>query len=219
MERDEERRQAVKRDEKRSLPARPRSSRPNFVNEARAVQPLRRAHHGELACHALHRELASIIEPTPEPDSTAMTLQAKIEADLKTAMRDHDDVARDTLRLVLSEIKRKQNELLKDELSPEEEQAVLLRAVKTRQESIEQFDKAGRSDLSTKERAELAVIQTYLPKMMSEDEARAAVKSLIAELKITSKKDMGALMKPLMAKYKGLIDGKTAQKLIAELLP
>jgi uncharacterized protein YqeY len=148
-----------------------------------------------------------------------MSLQAKIEADLKTAMREHDDVARDTLRLVLSEIKRKQNELLKDELTPDEEQAVLLRAVKTRQESIEQFDKAGRGDLASKERAELAVIQTYLPKMMSDDEARAAVKSLIAELKITSKKDIGALMKPLMAKYKGLIDGKVAQKIIGELLP
>jgi uncharacterized protein YqeY len=148
-----------------------------------------------------------------------MTLQAKIEADLKSAMRDHDEVARDTLRLVLSEIKRKSNELLKDELTPEEEQAVLLRALKTRQESIEQFDKAGRSDLSSKERAELAVIQTYLPQMMSEDEARAAIKSLIAELGLTSKKDMGALMKPLMAKYKGLIDGKQAQKIIAELLP
>jgi uncharacterized protein YqeY len=148
-----------------------------------------------------------------------MSLQAKIEADLKTAMREHDDLARDTLRLVLSEIKRKSNELLRDALTPEEEQAVLLRAVKTRQESIEQFDKAGRTDLSTKERAELAVIQTYLPKMLDEDEARAAVKSLIAELKITSKKDMGALMKPLMAKYKGLIDGKTAQRIIGELLP
>jgi uncharacterized protein YqeY len=147
-----------------------------------------------------------------------MTLQAKIEADLKTAMRDKNEVARDTLRLVLSELKKKQTELLKDVLTPEEEQAVLLRGVKTRQESIEQFDKAGRADLATKERAEMAVIQAYLPKMMSEDEARAAIKSLIAELRITSKKDMGALMKPLMAKYKGLIDGKLAQKLIGELL-
>jgi uncharacterized protein YqeY len=148
-----------------------------------------------------------------------MSLQSTIEADLKTALREKKEVARDTLRLVLSDLKKKQNELLKDALTPDEEQAVLLRAVKTRQESIEQFDKAGRSDLASKERAELAVIQAYLPKMMSEDEARAAVKSLIAELKITSKKDMGALMKPLMAKYKGLIDGKVAQKIIAELLP
>jgi uncharacterized protein YqeY len=147
-----------------------------------------------------------------------MSLQAKIEADLKTAMREHDDVARDTLRLVLSEMKRKQNELLKDELTPEEEQAVLLRAVKTRQESIEQFDKAGRSELSAKERAELAVVQTYLPKMMSEDEAREAVKALLSELKVASKKDMGLVMKPLMAQHKGRIDGKLAQKILGELL-
>jgi uncharacterized protein YqeY len=148
-----------------------------------------------------------------------MSIQSTIEADLKTAMRERNDVARDTLRLVLSEIKRKSNDLAKDTLTPEEEQAVLLRAVKTRQESIEQFDKAGRTDLASKERAELAVIQGYLPKMMSEDEARAAIRVLIAELGLTSKKDMGALMKPLMAKYKGLIDGKLAQKIIGELLP
>jgi len=134
-------------------------------------------------------------------------------------MRERNDVARDTLRLLLSDLKKRGVDLQKDELTPDEELSVVQKAQKTRQESIEQFDKAGRTDLASKERAELAVIQGYLPKMMSEDEARTAVKSLIAELKITSKKDMGALMKPLMAKYKGLIDGKTAQKIIGELLP
>jgi uncharacterized protein YqeY len=148
-----------------------------------------------------------------------MTLQAKAESDLETAVLEKNEVVRDTLRLVLAELERKQHELGKKVLTPEEEQAVLLRAVKTRQESIEQYVKGGRFELAAKERAELAVIQSYLPKMMSEDEARAAVKALISELQITSKKDMRALMKPLMKKYKGLIDGKMALKIIGELLP
>jgi uncharacterized protein YqeY len=148
-----------------------------------------------------------------------MSLQTKIEADLKTAMRDRNEVARDTLRLLLSDLKKKGVDLQKDSLTPEEELSVVQKAQKTRQESIETFDKAGRADLANKERAELAVIQGYLPKAMSEDETRAAIKALIAELKIASKKDVGALMKPLMAKYKGVIDGKLAQKIIGELLP
>jgi uncharacterized protein len=148
-----------------------------------------------------------------------MTLQAKIETDLKTAMRERNDVARDTLRLLLSELKKRGVDLQKDALTPDEELSVVQRAQKTRLESIETFDKAGRADLANKERAELAVIQLYLPKSMNEDETRAAIQALIAELKITSKKDVGALMKPLMAKYKGVIDGKQAQKIIGELLP
>ena len=147
-----------------------------------------------------------------------MSLQAKIEADMKQAMRDKQEVARDTLRLVLSELKRKANELLRDDLTPDEEQAVLLKAVKTRNESIEQYDKAGRTDLSSRERAELAVLQGYLPKMMTEDETRAAVQREIADLKVTSKKDVGLVMKPLMAKYKGRIDGKAVQRILGELL-
>jgi uncharacterized protein YqeY len=147
-----------------------------------------------------------------------MSLQATIEADMKQAMRDKNEVARDTLRLVLSELKKKANELLKDDLTPDEEQAVLLKAVKTRNESIEQFDKAGRNDLATRERAELAVLQGYLPKMMSEDETRAAVQREVAELGVKSKKDVGLVMKPLMAKYKGRIDGKAVQKILGELL-
>ena len=147
-----------------------------------------------------------------------MSIQAKIEADLKQAMRDKNELARDTLRMVLSDIKKRGVDMQKDEIPPDEEQAVLLRAVKTRQESIEQFDKAGRADLADKERAEVRVIQTYLPQPMTEPETRAVVQAAIAELGIASKKDVGALMKPLMARYKGRIDGKLVQRIAGELL-
>ena len=147
-----------------------------------------------------------------------MSLQAKIESDLKQAMRDKNEIARDTLRMVLNDLKKKAAELSKDDLAPDEELAVLQRAVKTRQESVEHFDKASRPELAAKERAEIAVVQVYLPKMMSEEETRAAVRAEIAALGATSKKDIGLVMKPLMAKHKGTIDGKLVQKILGELL-
>ena len=147
-----------------------------------------------------------------------MSLQARIEADMKQAMRDRNELARDTLRMVISELKKKQVELLKDDLTAEEELAVLQRAVKTRQESVEQFEKAGRPELAAKERAEIEVVRAYLPQAMSEEETREVVRAAIAELGLTSRADVGRLMKPLMAKHKGRIDGKLVQKLAAELL-
>ena len=146
-----------------------------------------------------------------------MSLQARVEADLKQAMRAGDAVARDTLRMVLSELKGKQIEIGRD-LTPDEEQAVCLRAVKTRQESVEQFDKAGRSDLAAKERAEIRVVQAYLPRMMSEEETRAAVKAVLAELGAVSKKELGVVMKAVMARHKGQVEGRLAQKILGEIL-
>ena len=91
-------------------------------------------------------------------------------------------------------------------------------AAKTRQESIEQFSKAGRADLVAKETDELAIVRRYLPRLLSEDETRSVVQRLIAELSISSKKDVGVLMKAVMAKHKGEVDGKLVQKLASELL-
>jgi uncharacterized protein YqeY len=147
-----------------------------------------------------------------------MSLKAKLEADLKQAMLQKNETVRDTLRLLLSEFKRIEVQEGRT-LTPEIEQDVLLKAVKQRQQSIDEFDKAARADLSAKERNEQAVIQGYLPKQLSEAEVRAVIQATIAEFKIASKKDIGQLMKPLMAKYKGQIDGKLVQRIAGELLP
>jgi uncharacterized protein YqeY len=147
-----------------------------------------------------------------------MSLKARLEADLKQAMLQKNETARDTLRLLLSEFKRLEVQEGRT-LTPEIEQDVLLKAVKQRQQSIDEFEKAARTDLAQKERAEQLVIQGYLPKQLSEAETRAVVQGMIAELKIASKKDIGQLMKPLMGKYKGQIDGKLVQKIAGELLP
>jgi uncharacterized protein len=147
-----------------------------------------------------------------------MALKARLETDLKQAMLQKNETVRDTLRLLLSEFKRLEVQEGQT-LTPEIEQDVLLKAVKQRQQSIAEFDKAARTDLSAKERAELAVIQGYLPQQLSEAETRAVIQATIAELKIASKKDIGQLMKPLMAKYKGQIDGKLVQRIAGEFLP
>jgi uncharacterized protein YqeY len=147
-----------------------------------------------------------------------MSLKAKLEADLKQAMLAKNELVRDVLRLILAEFKRLELQEGKT-ITPEIEQDVLLKAVKTRQQSIDEFTKAGRSDLAEKEKAEQAIVQSYLPKALSEEETRAIIQATIAELKITSKKDIGMLMKPLLAKYKGQIDGKAVQRIAGELLP
>ncbi len=146
-----------------------------------------------------------------------MPLKETLEADVKKAMLAKNEVVRDTLRLVISELKRLELQEGKT-ITPEIEQDVLMKAAKQRQQSIDEFDKAGRTDLSAKEKAELVVIQTYLPKAMSEAEAKAAIQSIAKELGLSSKKDMGTVMKAAMAKHRGQLDGKLAQKVLGEIL-
>lgn len=147
-----------------------------------------------------------------------MTLYEKLQQDVKQAMLARDEVSRDTLRMLIAAVKKHELEGGK-EITEELVQSVLQTAAKTRQESIEQFTKAGRTDLVAKEQAELVVVRRYLPRQLNEDEARTVVQGLIAELKLASKKDVGTLMKAVMARHKGEVDGKLVQRLAAELLP
>ncbi len=147
-----------------------------------------------------------------------MSLLEKLQADVKTAMLAKDEVTRDTLRMLIAAVKKHELEGGK-QITDELTLSTLQSAAKTRQESIDQFAKAGRADLVAKETAELAVVRRYLPTQLNEDQVRGLVQRLIVELKLTSKKDVGVLMKAVMAKYKGEVDGKLVQKLAAELLP
>lgn len=146
-----------------------------------------------------------------------MALREKIETDLKQAMRDKDAIARETLRMVLADLKNKRIELGQD-LGPDEELAVLRRAVKTRQDSVEQYGKAGRTDLVDKESAEIRVLEGYLPRTLDEAQTRELVAALVAELGISSRKDVGVLMKAIMARHKGEVEGKLVNKVASELL-
>ncbi len=141
----------------------------------------------------------------------------RLQTDLKAAMRERDDRVRDTLRMAISEAKNRRIELLR-ELEDGDVEAVLRKAVKMRQESATQYDAAGRADLAERERAEGAILERYLPRTMGEDEARAAVRAVIERLGAGSKKELGAVMKAVLAENPGRIDGKLAQRIAGELL-
>lgn len=146
-----------------------------------------------------------------------MSLLAKLQDDLKDAMKAGDVTRRETLRLTISALKMRNLELER-ELSMTEEIAVLQKEVKKRNESITQYVAGRREDLAAKERAEVAVLARYLPAEMSEDEARALVRATIAKLGVTTRKDLGQVMKAVLAEHKGKVDGKLVQRLAGELL-
>ncbi|MCC6408074.1 MAG: GatB/YqeY domain-containing protein [Planctomycetes bacterium] len=147
-----------------------------------------------------------------------MTLRLQLENDVKSAMKSGDNLTRDTLRMILGHLKKLDVDLGRA-LTDEDVLGVLASGVKTRQQSVAEFAKAGREELAAKERAEIEILRRYLPKQLGEDETRAVVQKLIAELALTSKADVGRLMKEAMARHKGSVDGKLVQKLAAELLP
>ena len=138
-----------------------------------------------------------------------MALLERIDADLKKAMLARDEVSRETLRMIKSELLT---------LDDPDELAVLSRAVKSRRDSIKSYIEGGRQDLADKELAEIAVIERYLPKQLSEDEARDAIAAIIGELGLSSKKELGKVMKEVKARYPGQIDGKVASSIANGLL-
>lgn len=146
-----------------------------------------------------------------------MALIDDIQSDLKAAMAAREDSKRDTLRLVMADLKNKQIELGR-ELKDEDTLAVITKAKKSRQDSLNQYTEAGREDLAAIERAELEVISVYLPEEMGEDELRALVVAAVAEVGAKEPKDMGAVMKALMPKVKGRADGKAVQRIVMESL-
>jgi uncharacterized protein len=147
-----------------------------------------------------------------------MALRQQLDADVKVAMKSGDNLTRDTLRMILGHLKKLDVDLGRD-VTDEDVLATLNSGVKTRQQSVVEFAKAGREELAAKERAEIEILRRYLPKQLGEDETRVLVKKLIAELAVTSKADIGRLMKEAMARHKGSVDGKLVQRLAAELLP
>lgn len=146
-----------------------------------------------------------------------MSIQGRLQEDLKSAMRSGDTVARGTIRMVLAALKNRRIELGEE---PDESEVlqVLGKAVKSRQDSAGQYDEAGRSDLAEQERAEIEVIRRYLPQEIPEEEVREIVRSRIEELGLDSPRQLGQLMKSVMADYKGRIDGKLVQRIAGELL-
>lgn len=146
-----------------------------------------------------------------------MSVFEEIREDLKDAMRGGDTVARDALRMVLAALKNRRIETGED-LSGEEALRVISQQVKSRQDSLEQYERAAREDLAAKERGEIEVLQRYLPEELSDERTREIVQENIAELGIESKRDLGRLMKAVLAEYKGRVSGKLVQQYANEIL-
>jgi uncharacterized protein YqeY len=138
-----------------------------------------------------------------------MTLQERIDADLKDAMRAKDAGRLGVLRMLKSALKYAAIEKSDASLDDVAATQVIRKQVKQRQDSIESFEKGGRPELAAKEKEELEMLNAYLPKGMNAEELATMVRETIAEIGATSKAQMGAVMKAMQTKAAGRADGKT----------
>jgi hypothetical protein len=140
-----------------------------------------------------------------------MTLQQRVDSDLKEAMRAKDATKLGVVRMLKSALKYAAiaKSGAEAELSDAEAVQVIRKQAKQRQDSIESFEKGGRAELAEKERQELSILNAYLPQPMNADELAKVVRETIAEVGATSKAQMGAVMKALQAKVASRVDGKT----------
>ena len=145
-------------------------------------------------------------------------MRARIESDLKSALKAGEKRRVGTLRLLLSALQNERIGAGRD-LTDEEAEAVIHRAVKQRRESIDQYTKGGREDLARGEAEELALLEAYLPASLSDEEVEAEIRRIIAEKGFSASRDVGLVMKDLMAAHRGRVDGKRAQEIARRLLP
>jgi uncharacterized protein YqeY len=149
-----------------------------------------------------------------------MGISEQVQKDMVEAMRSREELRLSTLRMVKSALKNKEIEK-RGPLEDKEAQQVLSTLIKQRRDSIEQFQKGGRRELADKEAAEIAIIEGYLSKALGEEEILATVKATIAEMGAPTMKDMGTVMKNVMAKLQGLgarVEGKTVSDIVKKQL-
>ncbi len=146
-------------------------------------------------------------------------LVQRIDDDLKDAMRAKDDVAKLTLRSVktaLAEASKSGSDA--HVLSDDDALAVIAKEAKRRRDAMAEYEKANRTDLADAEAAELAVLERYLPKQLSEAEIQLLAQAVIAEVGATSMREMGQVMSALMAKVAGQADGRAVNTVVRKLL-
>jgi len=150
-----------------------------------------------------------------------MALKEQILEDLKTAMKAKDKDRLQVLRSLKAKLQEKEISERKGgeaTLTNDQAIAVLMKAAKQRKESITQFEEGDRQDLADKEKMELAIIEEYLPKMMTEDEVREVVSKKISDMGASGPQDMGKVMGPIMGMLKGKADGGIVSKVVKEEL-
>src|SRR5271166_3836235 len=147
-----------------------------------------------------------------------MSLSERVQKDMIDAMRNKQELRLSTLRMVKAALKNKEIDK-RAALDEKEELQVFSTQIKQRKDSIDAFEKGGRPELAKKEAEEIAFIEAYMPKAMGEDEVVAAVKATIAEMGSPTMKDMGAVMKNVMAKFAGArVDGKLVSEAVKKEL-
>jgi uncharacterized protein YqeY len=150
-----------------------------------------------------------------------MTFQARIDQDIKAAMMARETAKLGVLRMLKTSLMNAAIEKggAGSTLDDSDALAIVRKEVKKRQDSVEAFEKGGRPEMAAAEKAEIEILNTYLPQQLSPAEVEALVKSAIAEAGATSKKDMGAVMKLVNAKSAGRVDGRTLSGEVQKQLP
>lgn len=147
-----------------------------------------------------------------------MSLENTISEAIKTAMREKDRVALDSLRAVKAQILNLQTEARGAEISAEQEIAILQRMIKQRKDSFEQFAAQGRNDLAEVEEAQMKVIEKFLPEQLSPEELETEIKNIIAQTGAESAKDLGKVMGAASKALAGKSDGKSISEMAKKLL-
>jgi len=150
-----------------------------------------------------------------------MTFQARIDQDIKAAMMARETAKLGVLRMLKTSLMNAAIEKggAGSTLDDTEALAIVRKEVKKRQDSVEAFEKGGRPEMAASEKAEIEILNAYLPQQLSAAELEALVKAAIAEAGATSKKDMGAVMKLVNAKANGRADGRTLSAEVQKQLP
>jgi uncharacterized protein YqeY len=149
-----------------------------------------------------------------------MSISEKVQKDMTEAMRARDERRLSALRMVKAALKNREVEK-RAKLDDSEEMQVLSSLIKQRKDSVEQFTKGGRQELADKEAAEIKLIESYLPQAVPEAEIAAVVRAKLAELHTSTLKDMGAIMKTVMAHFQAAgarVDGKLVNEIVRRQL-
>ena len=145
-----------------------------------------------------------------------MSITEQIQKDITAAMKTRDEARLSALRMVKAALKNREIEKMAP-LDDNESLKVLSTLIKQRKESVEQFRKGGRNEVADREEAEITLIESYMPKAASEDQVVAGVRTVISEMGAPTMKDMGTVMKQVMARFQGAgvrVDGKQVSDVV-----
>ncbi len=143
-----------------------------------------------------------------------MGLKEILSEDLKNAMRSGDKIRTETLRMLRAQILEFEKSGAGREMNADDDMKILLSSVKKRRDSIEMYEKANRPDLAEKETKEIEIVQAYLPKQMSKEEAELIIAKIVTDSGVTTSKDLGKVMPLIMKELKGKLDGKLINEIV-----